>query len=293
MRISGFSFVRNAIDLYYPVVESIRSALPICDEFVIAAGDSSDGTTALLRSIDDPKLRVIETVWDQSQFVRGASNAAQTNIALDACRGDWAFYLQADEVVHEDDLAPLVERLRAYRDDPRVDGLVFEYLHFYADYDHYQTSHNWYRREVRIVRNGRGIRSWKSAQGFRHRDGRKLRVVPAGARIFHYGWVRPPRRMTRKTRALAEVHLGPDGARAHVPDIDTGYDFGRLYGRVRFTGMHPRVMHERIAACDWHVLPTATRQRHDRPGVRALSWLENRVLGFRIGEHRNYVLLPP
>ena len=292
MRLSGFSFVRNAVDLYYPVVESIRSALPICDEFVVAAGDSTDGTTALLRGIGDPKLHIIETVWDREQFVRGASNAVQTNLALDACRGDWALYLQADEVLHEDDLAPLADRLRAYQDDPRVDGLVFEYLHFYADYDHYQTSHPWYRREVRIVRGGRGIRSWKSAQGFRHQDGRKLRVVPAGARIFHYGWVRPPRRMTRKARALAEVHLGAAGAQAYVPDLEAGYDFGQLHGRERFTGTHPAVMRVRIAACDWQVWPTATRRKHDRPAVRMLSWLENRVLGFRIAEHRNYVLLP-
>lgn len=293
VRVSGFSFVRNAVDLYYPVVESIRSALPICDEFVMAAGDSSDGTTALLRAIDDPRLRVIETVWDQSQFVRGASNAVQTNIALDACGGDWCFYLQADEVVHEDDLEPLRERLRAYRDDPRVDGLLFEYLHFYADYDHVQRGHAWYRREVRVVRGRRGIRSWKSAQGFRRADGSKLRVVPAGARIFHYGWVRPPRRMTAKARALAEVHLGAAGARAHVPDVDQGYDFGQLHGRARFTGTHPAVMRERIAACDWRVEPTATRRKHDRLSQRALSFLENRVLGFRLAEHRNYVLIPP
>jgi glycosyltransferase involved in cell wall biosynthesis len=293
VRISGFSFVRNAIDLYYPVVESIRSALPLCDEFVVAAGDSSDATTALLRSVGDPKLKIIETVWDREQFVRGASNASQTNIALDACTGDWCFYLQADEVVHEADLEPLRARLHAYRDDPRVDGLVFEYLHFYADYGHFQTSHNWYRREARVVRGGRGIRSWKSAQGFRQADGTKLRVVPAGARIFHYGWVRPPRRMTRKARALAEVHVGTAGARAHVPDIESGYDFGQLHGRARFAGTHPAVMRARIAACDWQVLPTATPQKHDRPGVRALSFLENRILGFRIAEHRNYVLLPP
>jgi len=293
VRISGFSFVRNAIDLYYPVVESIRSALPLCDEFVIAAGDSRDGTTELLRAIDDPKVKIIETVWNEDQFVRGASNAVQTNLALQACTGDWCLYLQADEVMHEDDLEPLRARLQAYRDDPRVDGFVFEYLHFYADYEHYQTAHNWYRREVRVVRGGRGIRSWKSAQGFRHADEAKLRVVPAGARIFHYGWVRPPRRMTRKARALAEVHHGADGARAQVPDLDAGYDFGQLHGRRRFTATHPGVMRARIADCDWQVLPTATRQKHDRPGMRLLSLLENRVLGFRIGEHRNYVLLPP
>lgn len=293
MRVSGFSFVRNAIDLYYPVVESIRSALPLCDEFVMAAGDSTDGTTALLRGIADPRLRIIETVWDQSQFVRGASNAVQTNIALDACGGDWCLYLQADEVLHEADLEPLRQRMRAYQDDPRVDGLLFEYLHFYADYDHVQAGHAWYRREVRIVRGGRGIRSWKSAQGFRRADGRKLRVVPAGARIFHYGWVRPPRRMTAKARALAEVHLGAAGARAYVPDIEQGYDFGQLHGRTRFPGSHPAVMRERIAACDWRVEPTATVRKHDRPSQRLLSFVENQVLGFRVAEHRNYVLIPP
>src|SRR5262249_58633524 len=177
----------------------------ICDEFVMAAGDSSDDTTALLRGIGDGKLKIIDTVWDREQFVRGASNAVQTNIALRACTGDWALYLQADEVLHEDDLGPLLERMRAYQDDPRVDGLVFEYLHFYADYDHYQTSHNWYRREVRAVRNGRGIRSWKSAQGFRHADGRKLRVVPAGARVLLYRWVRAPLAIARQAPALARA----------------------------------------------------------------------------------------
>ncbi|HUI27901.1 MAG TPA: glycosyltransferase, partial [Candidatus Kryptonia bacterium] len=205
MRISGFSFVRNAVELYYPVVESIRSILPICDEFVIAAGDSTDGTTELLRTIDDPKLKIIETVWDQSLFKRGAINAQQTNLALDACRGDWCFYLQADEVMHEQELPVLVERMRTYLDDRRVEGLLFEYRHFFADYDHYHTGHAWYRREVRIVRNGIGARSWKSAQGFRNRAGEKLHVAHAGASVFHYGWVRPPRLMTRRRKAFLTI----------------------------------------------------------------------------------------
>lgn len=292
MKISGFTFVRNAIDLYYPVVESIRSALPICDEFVVAAGDSTDGTTELLRGIADPKIKIVETTWDQRQFVGGATNAVQTNIALAACTGDWALYLQADEVLHEEDLEPLAERMRAYRDDPRVEGLLFEYLHFFADYEHVQAAHNWYRREVRAIRTGRGIGSWKSAQGFR-RAGRKIRVALAGARVFHYGWVRPPRRMTRKSRAFLTIHRGEQDALQIVPNLDTDFNFGMLHGRRPFTGTHPAVMRERIAAKDWTVAASRSSvQRHDRTSVRALSWLENRVLGFRVGEHRNYELLP-
>ncbi len=291
MRISGFTFVRNAIDLYYPVVESITSILPICDEFVVAAGDSTDGTTELLRSIGDPKVRIIDTVWDRTLFVGGATNAHQTNIALDACTGDWAFYLQADEVVHEADLPLLVARMRACLDDERVEGLLFDYLHFFGDYEHYQTAHNWYRREVRIVRTGIGVRSWHSAQGFR-RDGKKLHVIHSGGRIFHYGWVRPPRRMTRKAHAFASLHAGPEKADTFFPDRDREFDYGQLHGRARYTGTHPAVMQGRIAAKDWEVRPGTSVHRHDALSMRMLSFLENRILGFRLGEHRNYILLP-
>lgn len=291
MRVSGFTFVRNAIDLYYPVVESITSILPICDEFIVAAGDSTDGTSELLRRIKDPKLKIIDTVWDKNLFVRGASNAHQTNIALDACTGDWAFYVQADEVVHEDDLPVIAESMRGHLNDPQVEGLLFDYLHFFGDYDHYQTAHNWYRREVRIVRTGVGIRSWHSAQGFR-RNSKKIRVVRSGGRIFHYGWVRPPRRMTRKSHAFASLHVGPTVADTYYPDRDSEFDYGQLHGRVRFTGTHPAVMRARIAAMDWTVRPGKSLHRHDRLPMRFLSFLENRILGgVRIGENRNYIPL--
>jgi glycosyltransferase involved in cell wall biosynthesis len=290
MRVSGFTFVRNAIKLYYPVVEAITSILPICDEFVVAAGDSTDGTTELLRGLNEPKLKIIETVWDKSLFVGGATNAHQTNIALDACTGDWAFYLQADEVVHEDDLPLLLQRMRACLDDRRVEGLLFDYLHFFGDYNHYQTAHNWYRQEVRIVRTGIGARSWRSAQGFR-RNGKKLRVVHSGGRIFHYGWVRPPRHMLRKMHAFTTLHQGGRTADTRYPDLGSEFDYGQLHGRARFRDTHPAVMHRRIAEMDWEVRPGSSVHHHDKFGMRLLSFVENRILGFRLGENRNYILL--
>ena len=227
MKISGFSFVKNAVKLYYPVLESIQSALPLVDEFVIACGDSDDGTTDLIRSIDDPKIKIIETVWDPVYFVRGAVNSQQTNIALDACTGDWCFYLQADEVVHESFLPVLREKMERHLANSGVEGLLFDYVHFYGSYDLYQIGHNWYSREVRIVRNGIDVRSWKDAQGFRI-NGRKLRVVPARAEIYHYGWVRPPVRMMKKQIALSSVYHDKEWVDEHYPDGDTGFDYGSL-----------------------------------------------------------------
>ena len=180
MRVSGFSFVRNAIDLYYPVVESIRSALPICDEFVIAAGRFDrrhDGAPARHRRPQAPHHRN-GLGSSRSSCAAPATPCRPTSRSTPA-RGDWRFYLQADEVVHEDDLGPLRERLRAYRDDParrrpalRVPALLRRLR------SRTRPAHNWYRREVRVVRGGRGIRSWKSAQGFRRADGASCASCP-------------------------------------------------------------------------------------------------------------------
>ncbi|MBN1293883.1 MAG: glycosyltransferase family 2 protein [Candidatus Latescibacteria bacterium] len=293
MKISGFSFVRNAIKLYYPIVESIQSMLPLVDEFVIACGDSEDRTTESIRAISDPKIKIIETVWDKTQFVRGASNAVQTNIALDACTGDWCFYLQADEVIHEKYIPVLRRAMERYLEKPEVEGLLFDYVHFYGSYDRYQTGHNWYAKEVRIVRNGTGVRSWQSAQGFRI-DGRKLRVVPVAAEIYHYGWVRPPKRMMKKSIALSLVHRDADWVHERFPDEEADFDFGSLKTCRTFRGTHPKVMLDRISAVDWKVKPGKPNKKlhkHDRLRVRLLTFLENHILHRKLGEYKNYVLI--
>ncbi|MBM3912615.1 MAG: glycosyltransferase family 2 protein, partial [Sphingomonadales bacterium] len=44
MKVSGFTFIRNAVLLDYPILEAIRSILPLCDEIVVAVGKSEDET---------------------------------------------------------------------------------------------------------------------------------------------------------------------------------------------------------------------------------------------------------
>jgi hypothetical protein len=290
MRVSGFSFVRNAVDLAYPVVEAITSILPVCDEFVIAAGDSSDGTTELLRSIDSPKIRIIETTWDPALFVRGEIFAQQTDVALAACTGDWAFYIQGDEVVHERYL-PLIEaRMRRHIGDPLVEGLLFDYVHFFGDYAHVQTSHSWYGREIRVVRTKIGVSSWHDAQGFRI-ERRKLRVAHSDGAIYHYGWVRPPDPMRRKARAFRSAYGERD--EPPPPSSPEPYRYGRMWGVRRFEGTHPEVMRARIDGHRWTATPSEpVGHKHDRVRVQMLTYLENYVLKRRIGERRNYILLP-
>ena len=49
--ISGFMVLKNVLKTRYPFVESIAASLPICDEFLISDGYSTDGTFEILEKI--------------------------------------------------------------------------------------------------------------------------------------------------------------------------------------------------------------------------------------------------
>lgn len=246
MLVSGFTIVRNAIRYDYPVVESIRSILPLVDEMVVAVGNSTDATRATIASIDSPKIRIIDTVWDESQRHGGTVLADQTNLALRQCQGDWAFYIQADEVVHENDLNRISERMRRYYDRPWVDGLSFRYHHFRADY-HIRDPLP-YRRQVRIVRPSSGIRSVGDACGFGI-AGRKPQAASTGAWMFHYGYVKPPNYMAAKMDYFNSLYDG----RHVVPgeELQTDSFAWNLLTCELFRGSHPALMAERISNKDW------------------------------------------
>jgi len=287
MKISGFSFVRNAVKFDYPFLESISSLLPICDELVIAVGRSDDGTLERIRKIGSPKIAIIETVWDDALRTGGRVLAQQTNVALDRVTGDWAFYLQADEVLHEAELPIIREAMIRYQTDTQVEGLLFNYKHFYGSYDYVGASRQWYRREIRIVRTGIGVRSWGDAQGFRI-DGRKLRVKAVEALIYHYGWVKSPVTQMAKQRSFnrlwhsdrwVEEKLGQSGS--------FDYDVGTKL--ERFRGSHPAVMRDRIKSADWEFEYDPSRVKASfKDGL--LEWIESKT-GVRIGEYKNYKLI--
>ncbi|MCU0612973.1 MAG: glycosyltransferase family 2 protein [Candidatus Eisenbacteria bacterium] len=311
MKISGFSFVRNGVKLYYPVVESVLSVLPLVDEFVVAIGrgDADDRTRESISAIGDPKIRIIDTEWDEKLFTRGIINAIQTDIAKNACGGDWLLYLQADEVIHERYLPVIRHRCGELLDRTEVEGMVLRYMHFWGDYHHYHLSHGWYPREVRIIRNRPDIHSWQSAQSFRRFDyyegprqpsgHHKLRVAAVDAEVYHYGWVRPPHLMTRKARALNTLHRGIKWAQS-APLAADEFDYGPLDRLATFSGTHPLVMQDVIARMDWRGKlqfsgrpdPDREPHKHERLKYRILTFLEQRILGGRqLGGFENYLLL--
>lgn len=253
MKVSGFTFIKNAVEFGYPVVESILSVLPLCDEMVVAVGDSTDGTRELISSIPSSKIKIIDTVWDKNLRHGGAVLADETNKALQgtATDADWCFYIQGDEVLHEKYYNTISEAMLRWKDDAEVDGLLFKYKHFYGSYDYVATSSRWYRNEIRIVRRNRSIYSYRDAQGFRKEDDKKLKVRAIDAYIYHYGWVRPPLTMMDKTRNFGH-YWGGDNITEEFTRANSGaFDYSKIDALEKFRESHPAVMRERIAKMNW------------------------------------------
>ncbi len=291
MKVSGFTFVRNGVRYGYPFAQSIRSALPIVDEFIVALGDSDDGTAEKLREIGDPKVRIVPTQWNDAlkpnAAVKGFVYGQQKSIALFNCAGDWAFYLEGDEIVHEKDLPLIRGAMERYLEDPTVESLVFDYLHFYGNGNTVAWSPRWYRCAPRIIRNT--IPVWAPKGLFfivmkDHKRGRYPRAAHTGAVIYHYGWVRAEEQAYLKNLSIARHWRG------NVVPVDYG-DIDERSLRP-FQGEHPAVIR------DW--LPKAEGLFQARPGRRPTArdrkhrwmlWLEER-LGLELTK-KHYRLVRP
>jgi hypothetical protein len=290
MKVTGFTFIRNAIKFDYPVVESITSILPLCDEFIVAVGNSEDGTRQLIEHINSPKIRIIDTSWDDTLRKGGQVLAVETNKAFDAISDDtdWAFYIQGDEVVHEKYLSEIRKSMEQWKENAEVEGLVFNYLHFYGSYDFIGDSRRWYRREVRIIRNNKRIRSYRDAQGFRL-DGRKLQVKCTDAYVYHYGWVRPPEKQQFKLHHFTRLWDNKEADNENKELIKEPFDYTQTDSVAWFKGTHPQVLQERIKRINWKFDVDPTQKKFSLK-IRFLHWVEEKT-GWRIGEYRNYKII--
>jgi glycosyltransferase involved in cell wall biosynthesis len=291
MQIVGFTFVRNAIKNDYPVLESLRSLLPLCDEIIVAVGQSEDNTLNLIRSLNSPKIRILETIWDDTLREGGKVLAQETDKALAAipASADWAFYLQADEVLHEQDYPTIRAGLERWRTDSNVDGLLLNYTHFYATYDYVGDNPRWYRREVRIVRPNRGVYSYRDAQGFRKGNNEKLQVKLLPATVYHYGSVKQPKAMQHKNQTFGRYWHSDEWMTQHIAAQASDFDFSQIDSLQPFQGTHPAVMHERIAHQNWHYTHDPARNRYRLKDQ--LRIVVEKMTGYRLWEYRNYKLL--
>ncbi len=264
MKISGFTFLRNATLMGYPFIESIKSLLPLVDEYVINIGDGEDDTFERVAEINDPKIRIIRSKWNEKMQQCGFVYAQQKMIAQYNCTGDWAFYLEGDEVLHEDDLEKIRLAMEVNLDNPQVEALAFHYHHFYGSPEQVLNSPAWYRNEVRIIRNT--IRSYAPdglywlVTDSSHRKGRYPFAVHAAATIYHYGWARRREQILEKNKGNCKYWNTAPLESLNYGNIDP-------LSLELFLGSHPAVMqqwlHEKKAS-NFHLNPEYRLTRREK-----------------------------
>ena len=279
MKVSGFTFLRNAVINGYPFEESIRSILPIVDEFICVIGESQDETRARVAAIGGEKIRMVDSQWNESMQDRGFVYGQQKMIAQYNCSGDWAFYLEGDEVLHEAEVDQIRQTMQDNLSDLEVEALYFDFFHFYGTPE--QVGIAGYRRAPRIIRNT--IRTIAPDGLFwvvmdQNKKGRYPKAKHAGGNIYHYGHCRSVYKMSEKLR-----QVGKYWGSSHKEFQSYGsIDIAELRP---FRGSHPELMEDWIESAAERTFiqdPNYRLSRRDRRN-RLRFWLEDK-LGIEISK---------
>jgi len=290
MKVSGFTIIRNGEKFDYPFIESIRSVLPICDTMIVAVGNSEDNTLELVKNIGSSKIKIIETIWDDTLREGGRVLAVETDKAKAALPADtdWAIYIQGDEVFHEADYPAIKKAMEENLNNQRVEGLLFDHLNFYGSFDYIADSRKWTYKQIRVIRNNPAITSFRDAMSFM-KNGKRLKVKKIDATVYHYGWVRKPDAMQKKMESFNKMWHDDDWMEQNFKVADE-FDYSNIDSLSHFEGTHPAVMHERIERMNWKFSFDPTKGIKLSPRRRFLNWLEKKY-GIEIGKFRTYKII--
>lgn len=290
MKVAGFTIIRNGEKFDYPFIESIQSVLPLCDEMIVSVGNSDDNTLEMVKKIDSPKIRIIQTVWDEKLREGGRVLAVETDKAKAALPQDtdWAIYIQGDEVLHEKDYPAIRKAMHDNLDNKRVEGLLFDHLNFYGSFDFVADSRKWTYKQIRVIRNDPAIKSFRDAISFM-KNGKRLKVKKIDATVYHYGWVRKPDAMQDKLEAFNKMWHDDQWMEQNFDKVDE-FDYSQIDSLSRFTGTHPKVMQERIRRMNWEFSFDPTKGIKLSLRLRFLNWLEKKH-GIEIGKFRTYKVI--
>ena len=265
MKVSAFTFIKNGQILGYPFLESIQSILPIVDEFIVNVGKSEDDTLDLIKSLSSSKIRIIKSTWNDTMQDRGYVYGQQKMIAQFNCTGDWAFYIEGDEVYHEDDLEKIQSSMRMYLNDANVEALVFDFKHFYGNANSILNSPGWYRSEARIIKNS--IRSyapdglfWLVLNSNSNKKARYPKAKNTGVTCYHYGWVRSEEQMNLKSSKV-QKYWGKEPVEIDYSQMDQSII-------KDFQGTHPEIVKDWLPRADGvyradsSYQPTSKQKKH-------------------------------
>ena len=247
MNIYGFSLIKNGVEFDYPFMESFASMLPIVNNLYINVGRSKDKTEEKCREINKDKIKIFTKDWDEDRTDRGHILSDNTNYILKILKNSiennelnsaWGLYLQADEVIHQEELN-LIKCDIQKANDEGFDCVCFRYVHFWQSHNSIAINKKWYPNEIRAIKLKTDIESYGDAQSFR----RYQRKYYSNAHIYHYGHVRDQKAYTKKVDRMIMYYCSPVEWKK----------FSRKWKRkdrntetLSFLVDHPKIMRSRI-----------------------------------------------
>jgi glycosyltransferase involved in cell wall biosynthesis len=255
MTLGAFTYVYNMIDYDYPFEESVKSIIDVVDQFVICECNSTDNTADLVEKLrlEYPnKIKVIHRNW----VLHFTEISSVANFAMSHLNTDYAFQLQADEVVHHDSLDELKDIVNILSLNNLTAAKV-HYTHFMANYE--TTFPFCYDSLVRIVKMNSPWRVIGDGVQFAYPDGQihDEKVFDSNIQIFHYGKVKDPVKGWKKEWDFQQLYVDigfPDPKMLEMKNkIGAKCDYIYLFREHvlnktinKFTGTHPNVMENRI-----------------------------------------------
>lgn len=105
MKLSGYTSCRNALEMMYPLEESITSALSFCDEVcVLDSSDKDDGTKQKLLDLQEKfkgKLKIHHENIDWKAPNHGIFDGMTKQMAREMCSSQFLLQFDIDEIFHE------------------------------------------------------------------------------------------------------------------------------------------------------------------------------------------------
>ncbi len=226
----------------YSFKESLLSLVPVVKNIYLALDRGEDNTEEEIKKI--PSVKIIPSIWDMS-IKKGHILSVETNKALEVLRvehGDdenaWGIYLQADEVLHQDDYELLKQDLEKAEVEG-CDAIAFRYLHFWQTHHHLAVAKNWYPQEIRAIKLKSSILSYGDAQGFLG----QTKIFQSNVRVFHYGHVRDQSIYKNKMEDMSKLYDADATKSKYYNAKDRDKDQSLV---IKYFGSHPNVMKERI-----------------------------------------------
>lgn len=242
IKLYGFTLLRNGVKYDYSFKESLLSLEPIVEKTYLALDKGEDTTADEVSKISS--VKIIPSTWDMT-LAKGHVLSVETNKALDALREEhgqddnaWGIYLQADEVLHEEDYEILIRDIEE-ANRTGCDALSFRYLHFWQTHHHLAIAKNWYPQEIRAVKLKANARSYGDAQSFQG----QTKIFFTEARIYHYGHVRDQNVYKKKMEDMSKLYDSDASKSKYYNEKDRDKDYTDC---ILYYGTHPLVMKERI-----------------------------------------------